>query len=258
MTLIGNAARRMTCARRVAGIALAGTLLALGHGVYAQANDSKVLETKSAGDYQTFYLANVTRQNDANDLQTALRNMVPGAKVYYVESLGALTVRGTAEELQLVQRMIADLDRARKVYRLTYTITSTESGKAAQSQHFALIVAAGNKSIFKQGSKVPIVIGTVGAGGKAPEQQVQYLDVGLSVEAQLEGFQDGVRLKTKVEESALAEEKSGIGTQDPVVRQTVLEATSALAQGKPVVLGTMELPGSMRPLEISVVAEQLK
>jgi type II secretory pathway component GspD/PulD (secretin) len=237
---------------------LAGTLLALANGACAQTNDSKVVETKSGDDYQTFYLANVTRQNDANDLQTAVRNMVPRAKVYYVESLGALTVRGSAEDLQLVQRMIADLDRTRKVYRLIYTITSTEGGKAAESQHFALIVAAGNKSVFKQGSKVPIMIGTVGAGGKAPEEQVQYLDVGLNVEAQLEGFQDGVRLKTKVEESAVAEEKSGIGAQDPVVRQTMLEATSALTQGKPVVLGTMEMPGSTRHLEIAVTAEAVR
>ena len=258
MTLICDAARRMTCARRVAGMVLAGTLLAMANGAYAQANDSKAVETKSGDDYQTFYLANVTRQNDANDLQTAVRNMVPSAKVYYVESLGALTVRGSAADVQLVQRLIADLDRTRKVYRLSYTITESDGGKAGQAQHFALIVAAANKSVFKQGNKVPIVTGTVGAGSKAPEQQVQYLDVGLSVEAQLEGFQDGVRLKTKVEESAVAEEKSSIGVQDPVVRQTVLEATSALTPGKPVVLGTMQMPNSTRQVEIAVTAEAVK
>ena len=258
MTLICDAVRRMTCARRAVGVVLAGTLFAFANGAYAQANDNKAVETKSGDNYQTFYLANVTRQGDANDLQTAVRNMVPNAKVYYVESLGALTVRGSAADVQLVQRLISDLDRNRKVYRLSYTITESDGGKAGQSQYFALIVAAANKSVFKQGSKVPIVIGTVGGGGKAPEEQVQYLDVGLSVEAQLEGFQDGVRLKTKVEESAVAEEKPVIGTQDPVVRQTVLEATSALTPGKPVVLGTMEMPGSSRHVEIAVTAEAVR
>jgi hypothetical protein len=53
----------------------------------------------------------------------------------------------------------------------------------------------------------------------------------------------------------VSEEKSGVGPQDPVVRQNVLNGTSTLALGKPLVLGSIEVPGSTRRQEIEVLAE---
>jgi hypothetical protein len=84
---------------------------------------------------------------------------------------------------------------------------------------------------------------------------VQYLDVGLSIEATPSGEADGVKLRSKVEQSSLADEKSSVGQQDPVVRQTLLDGTSTLALGKPLVLGSLDIPGSTRHQEIEVIAE---
>ena len=103
-----------------------------------------------------------------------------------------------------------------------------------------------------------VVTGTIDAARATPGTQVQYVDVGLSIEASVDGYADGLRLRTKVEQSSLAEEKSGMGAQDPVIRQTVLEGTSTLALGKPLVLGSMDLPGSTRKQDIEVVAELVK
>ena len=44
---------------------------------------------------QTFYLTNAWQQNDLNDVQTALRNVLPNAKVYGVASQNAIVMRGT-------------------------------------------------------------------------------------------------------------------------------------------------------------------
>ena len=41
--------------------------------------------------YQTLYLTNLTQQNDANELVTDLRNMLPNAKLYYVPSQSAIS-----------------------------------------------------------------------------------------------------------------------------------------------------------------------
>ena len=55
----------------------------------------------------------------------------------------------------------------------------------------------------------------------------------------------------------IAEEKSGLGTQDPIVRQAKLEGTSILAAGKPLILGSMDIPGTARRLDIEVLIEHV-
>lgn len=62
---------------------------------------------------QTFYLTNAWQQNDLNDVQTALRNVMPSAKVYGVASQNAIVMRATPDELLLAQKLVNDLDKAR-------------------------------------------------------------------------------------------------------------------------------------------------
>jgi general secretion pathway protein D len=62
---------------------------------------------------QTFYLSNAWQQNDLTDVQTAIRNVLPSAKVYAVASQNAIVMRATPDELLLAQKLINDLDKAR-------------------------------------------------------------------------------------------------------------------------------------------------
>ena len=62
---------------------------------------------------QTFYLANAWQQNDLNDVNTAIRNLMPNTKVYAVQSQNAIVMRGTPDELLLAQQLVADLDKPR-------------------------------------------------------------------------------------------------------------------------------------------------
>jgi general secretion pathway protein D len=62
---------------------------------------------------QTFYLTNAWQQNDLTDVQTAIRNLLPNAKVYAVASQNAIVMRATPDELQLAEKLINDLDKAR-------------------------------------------------------------------------------------------------------------------------------------------------
>jgi general secretion pathway protein D len=62
---------------------------------------------------QTFYLTNAWQQNDLNDVSTALRNVMPNAKAYPVQSQNAIVMRGTPDELLLAQKLVDDLDKAR-------------------------------------------------------------------------------------------------------------------------------------------------
>lgn len=62
---------------------------------------------------QTFYLSNAWQQNDLNDVQTALRNVMPNAKVYGVASQNAIVMKATPDELLLAQKLVNDLDKSR-------------------------------------------------------------------------------------------------------------------------------------------------
>jgi type II secretory pathway component GspD/PulD (secretin) len=236
---------------------LALTIFAQHASAQTQPEDTKPADHKpDAGTYQTLYLTGVAEQHDANDIVTDLRNILPMAKIYYVESRNAISIRGSAGDIQLAQKILSDIDRPRKTYRLTYSITETDGGKQLGTQKVALIVVdSGGKTTLKQGSRVPIVTGTSEAGTAAQNSQVQYVDIGLDIEASVDATADGVRLHSKVAQSSVAEDKSSVGALDPAIRQTFLEGIATLVQGKPQLLGSLDIPGTTRHEEVEVVSE---
>jgi type II secretory pathway component GspD/PulD (secretin) len=207
---------------------------------------------------QTIFLANAAEQSDLNDTQTAIRNAFPRLKVYGDQQQNAIILKGTAEDVEAAQKIIAGLDLPRKLYRLTYTIAEVENGKRTSARHYVLLAVEGQKIDFKQGSRVPIVTGTSEADKSGPSTQMQYVDVGLNIEATVTGSPDNLMLRAKVEQSSLADEKPAVGEADPVVRQTVLTGTSIVQQGKPLVIGALDLPGTTKRQEIEVVAELVR
>jgi hypothetical protein len=114
-------------------------------------------------------------------------------------------------------------------------------------------VASGSRTVAKQGSRVPVPVNTNLA---SPTSEITYLDVGQEIEASLDGYLDGVRLRTKVVQSSIAEDKSGVSA--PIIRQTTFEGTSTLVQGKQLVLGSLDVAGSTRHQEVEVVSELIR
>ena len=210
--------------------------------------------------FQTFYLTNISAQNDANEITVAVRNLLPpDVKLFLVPSQNALTIRGTPDEIALAQKIINDLDRPKKTYRLTFTTTETDGSKRIGVQHISIIVAAGQRTTLKQGSKVPVATGSYSATGSNTGAQTQftYIDVGMNFDVTLDELANGARLRSKVEQLSIAEQTSGVGLQDPIIRQSTLEGTSFLTLGKPLVLGSIDIPGSTRHLDVEVVMEQV-
>src|SRR5271156_467722 len=177
-------------------------------GLDAMAQTKAADETTGQLIYQTVYLTNLTQQNDANELISDLRNMLPSVKLYYVPSQSAISIRGTAEELALAQKIVTDMDKTKKIYRLTYTMTEKDNGKTIGVQHYSIVVASGSKTDFKQGSRVPVSVGSTKDSSGSSTTDVTYLDVGQEIEVSLDGYLDGVRLRTKVVQSRITEDKS--------------------------------------------------
>ena len=78
---------------------------------------------------RVLYLANATQQNDLNDIQTSLRNVLPNAKLYGVQSQGAIVMRGTPDELLLAEQLIDDLDKARPEVMIDVTVMQVDRDK---------------------------------------------------------------------------------------------------------------------------------
>ena len=233
---------------------------------YAPAQATDACRTQS-GPYttKTFYLANVSQQNDANEILAALRTLLcPGDKTFLVASQNAIVMRAPEEELALAQRLITELDRPSKTYRLTYTVTELDAGKNIGTQHFSMVVVTGQHTSMKEGDKIPVATGSYSNGeGTNPasagvQTQFTYLDVGMNFDATIDESSNGVRLQSKVEQSSVGPSNTIAGVQEPVVRQSVLQGASFVSLGKPVMLGSIDVPNSTRHLDIAVVLDQLK
>jgi len=248
-----RADRVRTSVSILAALALTGSFACAG--AQTPSTESSPSNPKAAPtSVETIHLIHVTANHDLNDIQTDLRNMLPTAAIYGAQTQSAISIRATPEDIETAKKLIADLDRPRKGYRVTYTFTEMDNGKPAGVQHLMLLVVAGEKAVVKHGNRVPIVTGMFAKEGPSQSSQVQYVDVGLNIEATL----DGDRLRSKVEQSSMADEKSGIGMQDPVIHQTMLEAVSDLAPGRRSVLGSLDIPGTTRRQEVEVVVEPIQ
>jgi hypothetical protein len=154
-----------------------------------------------------------------------------------------------------VQKLVAGPKHPRKTYRLAFTITETENGKRSGVRSLSLVAAAGQRTLFKLGRNVPIETGTFDAGSLTANSQVQFQDAGLSIDAAVDRFADDLRLNSAVEQSSIAEDKSGACPQEPVVRQIKLLSVSTVTLGKQMILGSMDIPDRTRLQEIEVLAE---
>ncbi|MBE7158398.1 MAG: hypothetical protein INR62_08195 [Rhodospirillales bacterium] len=208
---------------------------------------------------KVFHLANVGSPNEANEIVIALRNVIdPTDKIFLLNSTNDVIISASAEELTHVGELIAELDKPKHAYRLTYTLTESDAGKRVGVQHFATLVLVGQHVVLKQGDKIPVVTGSYSTEKAAQQNQFTYLDVGINLDSTLDQFASGLRLRSKVEQSAVAQEhQTGMLADEPIVRQSVLEGTSAITPGKPTNLGGIDIVGSTRHLDIEVVVEAL-
>lgn len=213
---------------------------------------------------RTFYLTNVIQQNDDNEIMVAIRNLLcPTTRVYLVANQKAIIIAAPASQLAIADKIIHDLDRPAKTYRITYTLTELDAGKTISTQHYSMLIGNGEHTSLKEGSKIPIATGTYSGGAETPpnsgiQTQFTYLDIGMNFDASISVSGNSVRLKSKVENSSLDQPVTIASVTEPVVRQSVLDGTSILTLDKPALLGTIDVPNSARHIDIAVVVEQVK
>jgi type II secretory pathway component GspD/PulD (secretin) len=216
--------------------------------------------TEAHSQTRTIFLTNATQQNDANEIQIAIRNLFdPSIKIYLIASKNAITVTSYPEEIDRIQAYIKTIDTPRPSYRLTYTLTDSDGDKRVGTQHFSMVVVSGQRTTFKQGTKIPVATGTMEDSKSGAATQFTYLDVGMNFDATLYDVAGGVRLDSKIEQSSVAPEPANIaGVSEPIIRQSVLQGASMLSPGKPLMLGSADIAGSTHRLDITVLMEPIR
>jgi hypothetical protein len=205
------------------------------------------------GEPKIIFLRNIVTQNEANEIMVAVRNVFePGLKIYLVSSQNGLVVETYPAEFAKIEAFVHTLDLAHKTHRLTYTFTEVDAGKTLGTEHLSMVIVDGQRTGVKQGDKIPV------ATGSSAQTQFTYLDIGLNIDATLTSYDTGALLKTKVEQSSAGQSSTIAGVTEPIVRQSVFEGVSTLTLGKPVMLGSIDVPNSTRRLDIAVVMEDLK
>ena len=209
---------------------------------------------------RTFYLKYAVQPQDMNEINAVLRLMLPQEdKTFVVPNQAALVVRAIPEDLDVALKTIDDLDRPKKSWRLTYTVSEMDGDKRVGAQHYSMVVKDGQQSVLKQGDRVPIL--TAAASGKdaGTTTQFVYQDVGMTFSATLDELHEGgARLRSDVSQTGLAQGQENANSKlDPVFRQSELKGEATLAPGKPLILGTMDIPGSAHHLQIEALMEPL-
>ena len=254
--------RRSRLTNRFAAIFL-GPMFVLALGAKCTSAQTATKQAPAHTDWgsdpvQTFYLTN-TQSDEMKEVLNAVRGVITAdARCYLDFSQNAIIVEAPRDQLSRAQKVITDLDRPKKTYRLTYTITESDAGKRIGTQHFMLILVSGQRTTLKQGSKVPIATGTFDSGKASTQTQFTYLDVGINIDSTLDDSPNGVRLKSKVEQSSIGDSTVVADVREPIIRQSIIEGVSVLTLGKPLVLGGLDIPGSTRHLDIDAMVELIK
>ena len=241
-------------------LSLLTPLFAIALGVPSRSlAQSKPDDFYAESTFKVFHLANVSQDKDADAILVAIRNMVnPRDKIYLLTTTNDIVVAAPPEEQTRIGQLVAELDRPKHAYRLTYTLAESDNGKRVGVQHFSMVVLLSQRVQLKQGDKIPVVTGSFNTDQKAEQTQFTYLDVGLNLDSTIDQFAGGLRLRSIVEQSSIAAEHGvGVLADEPIVRQSKLEATSVILPGKPLILGGIDIVGSTRHLDVEVVAEPL-
>lgn len=251
---------RTLCLARIFAVpALMVALVVFGLSATAHAaTGSDAVTGARSESYHVLYLTGVVSQRDAIEIETDLRNILGRARIYYMPSRNAISMMSTQHDFEIARKIVAEMSRGPRVFRLTYTFTHLGGGKRAGHRSVSVVVTSGEYASIKHGERVPLVTGRGSQKPNGPSQVFQYIDVGLNLNASLRGPADDLVLQTKVAESAVVPGKSEAGAPGPMIRQTVLDSTSIVPVGKPLVLGSIEVPGTDKREQIAVTAEAVK
>ena len=136
------------------------------------------------------------------------------------------------------------LDPAVTPYHAEFVLTELEDGKKINTRHFSMNLNPGRRQNVKIGSRVPVEV----KGG-----ELQYLDIGTNIDCHLAERENGLGLDVSADVSSMADH-----TNPPVVRQFRIESSTVTALGKPVIIGSADVPDSSHQFQLEVTVTKVR
>jgi hypothetical protein len=155
-------------------------------------------------------------------------------------------------------------DNTIEPYRLDFAFNEMEDGKKTNTRRYSMNLTAGSADEIRIGTRVPVPAGPPQAqpGTNAlVNTQIQYMDVGTRIWANLRRHGEGVQLEVRSEISNLDSTERhdrNTGWLPPVVRQINISGSTLLVTGKPILIGSMDDPNSVRQFQLEVTATKLR
>jgi type II secretory pathway component GspD/PulD (secretin) len=238
---------------------LASLALTTGLAFAAPAQTSAAAKpAEPASITRIFYVKSVTQTQDQIELLNVLRTVLdPQDRATFLGSQNAIVMTATPDHIAAAAKLLSELDKARKAYRLTYTLIDLDGSKHVGDQHYSMTLVPGQRANLRQGNRVPVITGAYLKELNSPQTQVTYLDVGMNITSTLDDSTNALRLQTKVEQSSVIEDRTGATAQDPIIRQAIFEGSALLTPGKPLTIGSLDITGTTRRIEIQATIEPI-
>ena len=172
------------------------------------------------------------------------------------------SAQASTESSQSKQENTNQDSRKVEPYRLEFSFSELEGGKAINTRHYSLDVTAGSGNELKIGTRVPVST-TAPQSGVNPlvNTQFQYMDVGTKIAAYLRRSGDDLQLEVNSDISNLdipPEHANSANWRPPVVRQISIRGATLLVTDKPILIGSMDDPNSNRQFQLEVTATKLR
>ena len=139
---------------------------------------------------------------------------------------------------------------AHHVYRLDYTVTITEPGKAAVTDNYTLNVEDGHGGDVHAGANIPLVSSTSPSLGGSPRQ-----DVGITLRCDLTRVGNDLLVQTKTELSAPGERFGGGAV---AIQKITSNSDGVVTPGSSALVASVEEPVSHARYDVTVTATKLR
>jgi len=146
-------------------------------------------------------------------------------------------------------------------YKIDVVLTESDGAKTVNSRTYTMLVNDGDTGRIRQGDRIPINVGNVTPGTNqnlGPTNQIQYMDVGFSLDCRLSETNDGVFVGTVLDMSSLAPEQGQNTSANPIVRQQRYQTSSLFQPGKRTVIANVDELDSKRKLQIEALLTQVQ
>lgn len=185
--------------------------------------------------------------------------LVVAVLLFAISSLGKPRVASAQEKSKESNSTNAPAaEQPMNAYRVDLAFNEMEDGKKVNTRHYSIDLTGGRPAEIKIGTRIPVVTSDSNSSqSNGGSQQYQYIDLGTSVTAQLINLGHELHISGEISSVDKTGGPDRSTTLLPVVLQMKIEGSTALAVGKPIVIGVADDPNSKRQFQLEATVTKL-